>query len=209
MNEWLDPVVEAYEKFFGRAEKPVVWDVGSRDGDDGVELAERIRRGDGQITVVCMEPNPEQALVIMERHPHVEILEVAASNEVGVAPFMVYHGDAGAVGSSSLNLDWKENDLEGHEIHVATNRLDHLIDDEIIDIMKIDVEGYSLQALEGLGDKLDQVRVLHVETEDWTGSDEKVKKYLIDRGWRLFDEREQWPGMPDLTWINANLVDRK
>jgi hypothetical protein len=103
-------------------------------------------------------------------------------------------------------LDWKEDDLEGHEIFVSVERLENLIGDEIIDIMKIDVEGSSLEALAGLGDKLNQVRVLHVETEDWTGSDEKVKKYLEQRGWHLADERQQWSGMPDLTYVNANLV---
>lgn len=215
MNEWLNPVVEAHQRYFGKVADPVVWDVGSRDGDDGVELGERIYTGDKSrfwenATIVCLEPNPDQALVIMERHPKMsEILEVAASNFVGTAPFMVYHGDEGAVGSSSLNLDWKEDDLEGHQIFVAVDRLENLIGDEVIDIMKIDVEGSGLQALEGLGDKLNQVRVLHIETEDWTGSDEKAKKYLTDRGWKLYDERQQWSGMPDLTWVNANPVGRK
>jgi hypothetical protein len=48
--------------------------------------------------------------------------------------------------------------------------------------------------------------VLHVETEDWTGVDQKVKYYLQERGWFLYDERQQWSGMPDQTWINLALV---
>lgn len=214
MNKWLDPVIEAYKEYFGDCIDPVVWEVGSRDGEDGVELAERIYVGDPakfweHAAVTCLEPNPDQALVIMERHPETEILEVAASNFVGTAPFIVYEGDEGAVGSSSLNLDWKEDDLEGHQIFVSVDRLENLIGDEVIDIMKIDVEGHSLPALEGLGDKLDQVRVMHVETEDWTGSDQKVKDYFKKRGWKLVDERQQWAGMPDLTLVNANLVGQK
>lgn len=201
MNEWLAPVIDAYNQYFGS--KPVlVWEVGSRDGKDGVELADRLGGG----KVVCMEPNPEQAKLIWQNYPDVQVLRLAASDKTGVADFIVYEGDEGAVGSSSLNLNWKEDDLPGHVIKVQTVRLESLIFDEIIDVMKIDVEGYSLQVLKGLGEKLNQVRVLHVETEEWTKSNKKVKAYLKNRGWELVDERQEWPGMPDQIWINANLV---
>ena len=200
MNEWLTPIVDAYKQYFNDS-PVVVWEVGSRDGRDGVELAERLGGG----KVVCMEPNPEQAKLIKKTYPSVQVVRLAASDKNGVADFIVYEGDEGAVGSSSLNLNWKEDDLQGHIIKVQTVRLETLIF-ETIDVMKIDVEGYSLQALKGLGEKINKIRVLHVETEEWTKSDKKVKAYLNDWGWQLYDERQEWPGMPDQTWINANLV---
>lgn len=208
VNTWLNPVVQAYERFFGKTDRPVVWEVGSRDGKDGVELARRIYSGqemwfwqNSQITL--MEPNPDQALVIMENYPEAEILEVAASNTKGTARFMVYEGDEGAVGSSSLNLDWKADDLPGHEIFVETDCLENLIGDTEIDIMKIDVEGHSMQVIEGLGDKLKQVKVFHVETEKWTDSNIKMKAYMMAHGFTLTDETEQYGGMPDQVWVRA------
>jgi FkbM family methyltransferase len=208
LNTWLNPVVQAYERFFGTTDKPVVWEVGSRDGKDGVELAERIYAGDklwfwSYAKVVLLEPNPDQVKVIKKNYPEADVMEVAASNEKGSAPFIVYEGDEGAVGCSSLNLRWKEDDLKGHEIVVEIDRLDNLIGDQQIDIMKIDVEGHSLAVIEGLGDKIKQVKVFHVETEKWTDSNIKLKPIMIGAGYQLVDETEQYGGMPDQVWVRA------
>lgn len=206
LNTWLDPVVQNYLNYFGHSERPIVWEVGSRDGKDGVELASRIYAGDetwfwSRAKVVALEPNPAQARIIEKEFPEMEVMELAASNQRGTAPFMVYAGDEGAVGSSSLNLHWKENDLEGHVIEVKIERLDELIDDEQIDIMKIDVEGHAMEVLEGLGEKLQQVKVFHIETEKWTDSNIKAKAFMSTKGYVLVDEQEQYGGMPDQVWV--------
>jgi FkbM family methyltransferase len=207
VNTWLNPVVQNFERYFGLTEKPVVWEVGSRDGKDATELARRIYRGEQswfwtKSTVVALEPNPDQVKIIKANYPEIEVLEVAASNFKGSAPFMVYHGDDGAVGSSSLDLHWKY-DLEGHQITVDCDTLANLIGDDQIDIMKIDTEGHSVEVLEGLGDKLKQVKVFHIETEKWTDSNIKVKAYMMSHGFTLVDETEQYGGMPDQVWVRA------
>lgn len=206
VNTWLNPCVQAYERFFGKAEKPVVWEVGSRDGKDGVELATRIYAGDpnwfwSRAHVVALEPNPPQRAIIEEKYPEIDVMEIAASNQKGTAPFMVYVGDEGAVGSSSLDLRWKADDLEGYTITVNIDRLDNLIGDEQIDIMKIDVEGHTPQVIEGLGEKLRQVKVYHLETEKWTDSNIKMKAFMSSHGYQLVDETEQYGGMPDQVWV--------
>jgi len=208
VNTWLNPLIQNYERYFGMTKKPVVWEVGSRDGKDAEEMAKRIFSGQPEwfwtnARVVALEPNPAQAKVIRENYPEIEVFEIAASNFKGSAPFMVYHGDEGAVGSSSLRLDWKEDDLEGHQISVETDKLSNLIGDEEIDIMKIDTEGHSMEVLEGLGDKLTQVKAYHIETEKWTDSNIKVKAYMMSHGYTLVDETEQYGGMPDQVWVRA------
>lgn len=208
LNTWLNPIVQNFLHYFGPQQKPVVWEVGSRDGRDGVELARRIYDGNDQwfwsnARVVALEPNPMQAEIIKSEYPEIEVLEIAASNVAGQAPFIVYHGDEGAVGSSSLRLDWKENDLEGHQITVKTDRLEALIGDEQIDIMKIDTEGHSVEVIEGLGDKLKQIKAFHIETEKWTDSNIKIKAYMMGHGFQLVDETEQYGGMPDQVWIRG------
>lgn len=208
MNQWLDPVIQNYRHYFGETKKPVVWEVGSRDGEDGVELARRIYDGEDQwfwsnATIVAMEPNPDQAAKIREKYPEIEVLEIAASNTVGEAPFMVYHGSPGDVGSSSLDLRWKKDDLKGHEIIVKTDILERLIGFEEIDIMKIDVEGHSLSVIDGLGDKLKQVKVYHIETENFTDSNIKMRAFMMGHGYTLVDETEQYGGMPDQVWVRT------
>lgn len=206
INTWLNPAVQNFEHYFGKVEKPVVWEVGSRDGRDGVELAQRIYSGSPEwfwtnATVVLFEPNPMQADIIKSEYPEAVLHKLAASNKNGTADFIVYEGDEGAVGSSSLRLDWKENDLPGHIIKVKTARLEKLIGDQKIDIMKIDCEGHSPEVLEGIGDKLGQIKLLHVETERWTDSNVKVKAFMQTKGFMLVDETEQYGGMPDQVWV--------
>jgi FkbM family methyltransferase len=209
LNTWLDPTVQNYERYFGKTKHPVVWEVGSRDGNDGVELARRIYEGNPDwfwthADVVCFEPNPEQVKIIKENWPEATVKQVAASNAKGSAPFMVYEGDEGAVGSSSLNLRWKEDDLPGHQITVETDRLENIIGaDEKIDIMKIDCEGHSMEVIEGLGDRLKNIRVYHIETEKWTDSNIKVKAFMMGHGFTLVDETEQYGGMPDQVWVRG------
>lgn len=205
VNHWLDPLIKNYLNYFGATERPVIWEVGSRDGRDAVEMASRIYAGEEQwfwsrAVIVALEPNPEQAKIIEEKYPEIDVMKVAASNQRGEAPFMVYVGDEGAVGSSSLDLHWKEKDHKGYVIQVKLDRLDHLVKDEI-DIMKIDVEGHSVEVLEGLGDKLRKVKAFHIETEKWKDTDVKVKALMMTKGYTLVDETEQWGGMPDQVWI--------
>lgn len=208
VNTWLNPAVQNFEHYFGKVEKPVVWEVGSRDGRDGVELAKRIYNGHpdwfwSNATIVCFEPNPMQADIIRSEYPEAIVHQLAASDRNGKAPFVVYEGDEGAVGSSSLRLDWKEHDHPQHTITVKTARLDKLIGDQKIDIMKIDCEGHSPEVLDGIGDKLGQIRLLHIETERWTDSNIKVKAFMQTKGFTLVDETEQYGGMPDQVWVRA------
>lgn len=207
INTWLNPVIQNYEHYFGKTDYPIVWEVGSRDGRDGVELAERIYSGQPDwfwtnAKIVCLEPNPVQADIIRAEYPEIEVIEKAASDSTRIAKFVVYEGDEGAVGSSSLRLDWKENDLPGHQIIVATDRLENLIpEDEEIDIMKIDTEGHSVEVLNGLGKRIKNVKAYHIETEKWTDSNIKVKPIMQNAGYILVDETEQYGGMPDQVWI--------
>jgi len=207
INTWLNPVIQNYEHYFGKTDYPIVWEVGSRDGRDGVELAERIYSGQPDwfwtnAKIVCLEPNPVQADIIRAEYPEIEVIEKAASNAVGSAPFVVYEGDEGAVGSSSLRLDWKEGDHPQHRIIVETELLENLIpEDEEIDIMKIDCEGHSVEVLNGLGARLRNVKAYHIETEKWTDSNIKVKPIMQNAGYILVDETEQYGGMPDQVWI--------
>lgn len=209
MNEWLTPIVDAYLKHFGMSSAPVVWEVGSRDGHDGQELLERISDGWRAVhagKLVCLEPNPAQANIIRRNYPQSIVYELAAGDETRKAKFKVYHGNEGDVGSSSLHLDWKKGSgLKSHIITVQVVRLEDIIDDEIIDIMAIDTEGYSYEALIGLGGKINQVRALYIETENDSGSNDKVKKYMSLCGFEFVSEAERWGGMPECVFVNPSI----
>lgn len=86
------------------------------------------------------------------------------------------------------------------KITVEVKRLEGMIGNDEIDIMKIDTEGFSVQVLAGLGDKIRQVKIYHIETESWHKTDQYVEDIMEEAGYKLYDEREQYAGMPDLTF---------
>ncbi len=222
MNKWLTSTVEAYKETFGYTDHPIVWDVGSRDGDDGVELAERIFSGNADVGlansyVVCVEPNPPQAQLIRERYPTVKVLEYAVSDYTGKAEFVrVISDNKDAVGMSSLDVENQDTKGKGPKevIDVVVDRLETLMDDSIIDVMKIDCEGYSWEVLHGMGDKIYNVKVFHIETEhpefsSWSHkghkNNEQVMAFMESKGFLLYKTEYEWGGIQDQIYINPNI----
>jgi len=206
MNKWLTSSVDTYIKYFGMSSKPVVYEVGSRDGNDGVELAQRIYNGvhlwgDGQ--VVLFECNPPQIEAVKRNYPKATLVTEAISNKKGTVEFLQIHGDKNMVGSSSMDLSrakepWAKDSAT---IKVQTRRLDSVIEElghqkTDIDIMKIDIEHYTWEALESLGKYLRNVRVFHLETEiegvarDKTNLD--IALYMQERGYICTALEHEW-----------------
>lgn len=219
MNKWLTSTVDAYNKYFGKTISPVVWDVGSRDGDDGVELAQRIYSGKNfwaDARVTCVEPNPPQAQLIREKYPQVKVLEFAASDYQGETEFVRVISDSkDAVGMSSMDVEHQDTKGTGPKeiIKVRVERLDSVLgSDDLIDIMKIDCEGYSWEVLHGLGDRLKNIKALHVETEhpEFSGwshaghkNNEQVATFMISQGFKLVAKEYEWGGIQDQIWVNT------
>lgn len=225
MNKWLDSTVAAYVEHFGLSDRPVVWDVGSRDGDDGVELAQRVYHGSGDLalsrsSVVCVEPNPPQAAAIREKYPGVTVLEVAVSDYEGESQFVrVVSENKDAVGMSSLDVEHShtKGTWEKEVVTVEVTRLETLMPSGIVDIMKIDCEGYSWEVLHGMGERIHDVRVFHIETEHpefsaWSHkghkNNEEVAEFMRAQGFDLYKTEYEWGGIQDQVWVNASLAGR-
>ena len=219
MNKWLDTTVLAYKHYFGESVSPIVYEVGSRDGKDGIELAERILDGPSDkldhSNVILFEPNPKQAEIIRKAYPKATLLEVAASDQDGTADFVQIDGTQGEIGSSSLDLNRQETKTGDKTIiRVNTRRLDGIVSElghSRIDVMKIDAEGYTYEILEGLGDHLSSVLVLHLETEVkgivTNKTNREVFAYMRDRGFLCFDLANEWgEDIEDQVWLNAEAL---
>jgi FkbM family methyltransferase len=221
-NKWLDTTVQAYKLYFGEPTDPIIYEVGSRDGKDGIELAERIadRPADkvDHSKVILFEPNPPQAEAIRKAYPNAIVLEYAASNKNGSADFLQINGDnMDAVGSSSLDLNRRKfKPGPKNVITVQTRRLDQVMSELehiYIDIMKIDAEGYTYEILEGLGDRLKDVMVLHLETEQGDGThpvtnktSRQVFNFMRDNGFLCYALEYEWGGIEDQVWVNAEAL---
>jgi len=219
MNKWLTKTVEAYIDHFGTTQTPVIWDVGSRDGRDATELAERVQTDGNALSaeITCIEPNPPQAQLIRETFPQVTVHEVAVSDWEGTSDFVrVVSDNMDAVGMSSLDVAHQET--KGHWakeiITVKVTRLDSLMPTSPVDIMKIDCEGYSWEVLHGMGEKLHNVRVFHIETEHpefsaWSHeghkNNEQVMAFMLSKGFELYATEYEWGGIQDQIYINPNI----
>lgn len=216
MNKWLNSTVKTYTDNFGLSKNPVVYEVGSRDGNDGVELTRRIYQGIklwDDATIVLFECNPPQIEVIKTAYPKAKLITEAISDKEGSAEFLQINGDKNQVGSSSMNLDrakeaWAKSN---NTIQVKTRRLDDAIEELghenlEIDIMKIDIEHYTYEALVGLGKYLGNVRVFHVETEiegvarDKTNLD--IALFMQQKGYICTALENEWgETIQDQVWV--------
>ena len=209
MNKWLSSTVDTYLKYFDAPHEPVVYEVGSRDGNDGVELAKRIYKPvyhdnlwhDGKI--VLFECNPPQQEVIKRNYPYATLITEAISDKAGEVEFLQIHGDNNMVGSSTMNTKRSDKWIkETSTIKVKTRRLDDVIKElkhtkTEIDIMKIDTEGYTAEVLRSLGKYLRNVRVFQVETEI-TGyaraeTNLDIALFMGENGYKLVDIFYEWP----------------
>lgn len=222
MNKWLNSTVDTYIKHFGATSSPVIYEVGSRDGNDGVELAQRIYDTGLQSNhlnlwhdseIVLFECNPPQIDLIKATYPGATLITEAISNKKGKSSFLQIDGDKNYVGSSSMDLDrvnypWVK---QTHTIEVETRRLDDVIEElghqkTDIDIMKIDIEGYTWEALDGLGKYLRNVKVFHLETETEGHARDKtnleVALFMQERGYICTALEHEWGDhIQDQVWL--------
>lgn len=216
MNRWLDTTVAAYEKGFGKTKNPIVYEVGSRDGNDGVEIAQRIYEGDQlwkDAQIVLFECNPPQIEVIKKSYPQATLITNAISDKKGTVEFLQLKGDKNVVGSSSMDLSRvKENWVKEYDIiKVETRRLDDVIKElghqnTEIDVMKIDIEHYTWEALQSLGSYLRNVKVYHLETEIETVARDKtnldIALFMQERGYVCTALDHEWGDtIQDQVWL--------
>lgn len=215
MNKWLTSSVETYVKHFGATISPIIYEVGSRDGKDGEELAQRIYDGQNlwnDSTIVLFECNPPQQEVIRQNYPKATIITDAISDKKGTVKFLQIDGDKNYIGSSSMDLNrvnysWvsKTNTIE-----VNTRRLDSVIKElghekTEIDIMKIDIEGYTMEALRSLGKYLTNVKVFHLESEAKgharAETNLDIALYMQERGYICTALENEWgDNIQDQVW---------
>lgn len=218
MNKWLTSAVDTYIREYGKTNNPVIYDVGSRDGEAGIELAQRIFSGTNlteQADIVLFECNPPQIEVIKHKYPFTTLIPYAISDVSGkTVDFVQMKGDKNIVGSSSMDLNRvNEPWLNDYEIiQVKTKRLDEVIEElghDEIDIMKIDIEHYSYQALIGIGKHLRKVKVYHIETEPEgkarAETSQDVALFMQHNGYKLVDTSYEWgPEIEDHVYLRID-----
>ncbi|MBW4052020.1 MAG: FkbM family methyltransferase [Proteobacteria bacterium] len=143
-----------------------VMDVGANVGDYTATVLREADRRRRAVTVCALEPAARSAERLRARfadEPRVTVVEAAAGRQTGLGK--LYGGDSGG---SQASLISREVLAGSGMVEVAVVRLDDCLREKSIgrvDLLKLDVEGFELEALEGLGSQLrpDVVDVIQFE----------------------------------------------
>jgi len=209
----LEQVVAFYRKHFGAFARTII-DVGSRDGEDAKYLQNALH---GQ-KVITIEADPESAKAIVRKYPEFIVWSTGVSNFKGRSSFQrVISENKEHRGSSSLKSTRVESwyNFETIEIEITTMKdllESNFMNGEILDVVKIDCEGYTYQILEGLGDFLANIKLLHLETEEEGSHPDHVNTqgitdFMLKNGFVLVETSSEWGyGVIDQVWVNYDLV---
>ena len=183
-------------------------EIGSMHGLDTVELSHQFSVPACNVQV--LEPHPALfPLVVKAVRGIAFVHQIAASDRDGVATFtMIMPGGGRNPGKSSL-LSRDDSQGDGYEqVQVPTLRMDTFMYRyklAKIDVLKLDVEGFTYEVLDGFGARLKDVGVMHIECEHipiWNNQRvyADVERLLIQHGFGMLAFRTVWP-QSDSVWV--------
>ena len=211
----LESIILFYRRHFGSVARYIL-DLGSRDGDDADYLRQKLS---GQ-RILCVEADPDSAKQIKQRYPDFNVVNTAIgidSKNGSTEFYRVLSEDKEYRGSSSLDRSRVEIFPKYEEISVPIATVKSILtqenlNDTILDIVKIDCEGYSAEVLMEFGDQINNVKLFHIETETFqkrlSGKDSSwIEKFMSERGFILVDKSYEWSVfIEDQVWVNPQYV---
>jgi len=148
-------------------DNPIIVDGGANHGNMTQKFLEQY----AEPTIYAFEPIPHLAEELKERHAakeSVHVFQQALGAENTVVSFNILNYQ----NSSSILTPgkWKQK-YHGEKVDISKTvevqqvRLDQAIPVEEVDILKLDLQGYELEAVKGAGDLLDRITIIITEVE--------------------------------------------
>lgn len=202
-----------------------VFDVGSRDGLQAIELANTFGQAD-VVAIECNRETLEKCRRNVAHNPRIRLVEKAVNSYTGRCTFYpidpsrtVTTWPDGNPGASSLfvaNGDYAAERYVQNEVEVDCIRLDVLCGQlkiDVIDLVWMDLQGAELLALQSAGLLLDKIRYIYTEVSHramYQGQClfNDLDAFLTSRGFRLCTriDRNRW--QQDVIYENTcNLID--
>jgi len=213
-DERLSPIYDIYVKYFGDSAEFII-DAGTRDGHDAKYLADKLNAN----KVIAIDANPLAYEKTKKNYPEFEVIETAISNFEGIAEFTQIVSDREDWNGSSSLARWGNfTGATYNQITVNVTTMQTLLDtlgtnSKTIDIMKVDLEGYTYECLEGMGNYVEQTKLFHLETEKYVRhanhkQTDEVVNFMTQRGFQLVHTSYEWTNIEDQIWVNPRLFTR-
>jgi FkbM family methyltransferase len=210
-DERLGSLVQIYKQYFGDTAE-TVWDCGTRDGDDAEYLGIALKAS----RVIAIDANPIAIQATKAKYPNFEVIHTAITNYDGQTSFDIIRSDRkDYAGSSSIIRTQNFPDSDYSKAFVSATRMDTLIkslEPVTLDLLKVDLEGFSYEFLEGMGEYLSEAKVLHLETETFARhpghkNANQVAEMMLQAGFWLAEKSYEWgPSIEDQVWVNGRLA---
>jgi FkbM family methyltransferase len=180
------------------SDQPVIIDAGANVGSMTARFVSDYPRA----TIHAFEPNPEIAEQLAQRfaqHPQVHIYQKALGAENREIAFNVLkrHSSSSILAPTLKNHQYHPGEMETkQQITVPMVRLDSVITDEV-DLLKLDLQGYELEALKGCGEWIEHIKMITSEVEFiplYEGQPlfSDIEAYLRQHGFFLLNLYELW-----------------
>lgn len=188
-------------------------EIGSMNGKDAWDLEQRYNT----TNVIIVEAHPVFYESIKKDYPDFSVYQFAASDMDGSVEFNAVLEDSANLGISSMldrDDNWPSYGVTGFDkITVPCKRMDTFMEEiglSEIDVLKIDVEGNSYEVLVGFGERLKDVKTIHLENEHvevWKNQKlyRDCEDLLIKNGFIMLQIKVGWP-QSDSVWVRADLV---
>lgn len=152
----------------------------------------------------------ESNMIIGGKKPFAKVIYGAASNYNGEVKFnCVASENQDLVGISSIKKS-KVLNLIYKETIVPCFKIDEIVKENNIDLIKIDVEGHGFEVLQGLSDEIENVKAIQIETEltecfENQILDEQIHSFMLSKGFELIDKQPCWESQFDCLYINKSI----
>jgi FkbM family methyltransferase len=216
-QSWINPVIEYYKIFFGD-KADIIIDVGTRDGDDAFQIATALDSKE----IYAIEARQEAAQEAMTKYPSFDVSNIAISNFSGVTDFYsIISDDKDYAGSSSFyNNKFTRQEYPHKIIQVNTVTMDQFIEGKglegrFLDVVKVDIEGYTWELLDGFTKHMNNVKLFHLETEKVSThsnhrNSEEIKDFMFSKNFILAGTQYEWDKeIEDQVWINKYLINNE
>jgi FkbM family methyltransferase len=202
MNEFID-IINSH----GLKNIKTIMEIGSLHGDDANILEQNYKTNN----VFIIEAHPIFAKTIQKKYPNTKVFNIAATNINENVTFNSVNPNDPKLGISSLH---NRRGANYYPITIQGSRMDSFIQDnniDSIDILKIDVEGHSLNVLEGFGNKLKIIKSLHIECEHIIVWEKQslycdIEKFLFSNNFILSSIKYGHP-QSDSVWLRKDLYN--